>query len=158
MEQLTNKAKSYEERLESQKSEFGADLEARMHKAQEDRDRFEKKYNEKWQAHKELERTSTNEIQNIEREKAVLAEKVETLESRVSEIESQKTDEIAKLKAKIDEFKSKQAGDSSQMQEVIDNHKAEIQWIEWAKQDQETKNDKTIALHETKVNYLEEKI
>ena len=44
------------------------------------------------------------------------------------------------------------------MQEVIDKHKEEIQWIERAKQEQETKNDKTIALHETKVNFLEEKI
>ncbi len=56
MKQLNDNTKSFTEKLESQKSEFGHDLEDRMRKAQEERDRFEKKYNEKRQAYKELER------------------------------------------------------------------------------------------------------
>ena len=48
-----------------------------MRKAQAERDRYEKKFNEKRQALKELERTSQVEIQNKDREKAILNEKLE---------------------------------------------------------------------------------
>ena len=47
-----------------------------MWNALEERDRLEKKYNDKWQAYKELERNFTMLQQNGDREWAVLEEKL----------------------------------------------------------------------------------
>jgi len=82
MTTLGESAQSWEQRLENAKTEHGQDLTEKVQKIQEDKERYEKKYNEKRSAFKDLENRTQVHIQNIEREKAVLDEKLKNTEKK----------------------------------------------------------------------------
>ena len=124
MKQLNDSTLNFNEKLESQKSELGMDLEGKMKQALEEKERYEAKYNEKRQAFRDLEKNTTSSIQSLEREKAVLEEKLNSLESKNSEVVNQKDHEIAKLKDKIADSKLKMTDSESVLHEEVNNYKA----------------------------------
>ena len=112
MNQLNDSTKTWSEKLESQKSQMGTEGQEKLRKAEDECDWLQKKYNEKRQALRELERTSSSTIQENEWEIAVLKEKITSVEAKLKDIVDQKNDEIEKVKSKLVESKSKMSGDA----------------------------------------------
>ena len=129
-----------------------------MRKAQEERDRFEKKYNEKRQTLRELERTTNSTIQDNEREIAVLKEKILSSENKTADSIQQKDEEIQKLKSKLSDAKSKMSEGTLVLEEELNKTKNDLTIIEREKTEISQAYEKDKMLWESERNFQEERI
>jgi hypothetical protein len=103
---LTDSNQSYQEKLNFQKSEFGAESTQLITRIEEERDKLSVKFEEKRRAFKDLERTTSITIQSLEKEKAVLEEKIQSLESKVENETSQVRAEVQEKSKYIAEYQA----------------------------------------------------
>ncbi len=76
---------TFQEKLEHQKNEFGNDIQERLKKLQEDKVKSEQKYEEKRKQLKEIEKVTSQRIFELERENAVLHEKLANIERKMTD-------------------------------------------------------------------------
>ena len=121
MKQITDGSSSFEEKIKSMKDEHGQDVTDRVNKMQEDKDRYEKKYNEKRVSLKQLQHETSTHITQLEREKAVLEEKLINVERKTSEQVKSSKSELEQLRGKLDDQNSRMSESSSILDSEINN-------------------------------------
>jgi predicted transcriptional regulator len=89
--------KKYEEKLTSLKEEIQTDMAISIERINVEKENAEQKYDQKRKALKELESQTIKQINQIEREKAVLQEKIINIESKKTDQHDQYEEEIKKL-------------------------------------------------------------
>lgn len=90
--------------MNSQKSEFGAESTHLIQRIEEERDKLAAKFEEKRRSLKDLERTTSICITSLEKEKAVLEEKIQSFESKLETETSSLRSEVTEKAKYIQEY------------------------------------------------------
>lgn len=124
---------------------------------QEDKDKYEKKYNEKRLAMKELEKNTQSHITQLERDRAIIEEKLQSSERKYNDEVRNKEKEILELKERLATDSMKMSGNASILEEEITTQKMRIAELERREADLSSQYDKDQALWDGKYKFLEER-
>jgi uncharacterized protein (DUF2344 family) len=91
---------SYQEKLDSQKSELGQEINAKIDKITSEKEKIKQKFDEKKKALKELEKETSVKITKLEREKAVNLERIENLEKKLAAEQEYSKKQIESMREK----------------------------------------------------------
>lgn len=143
-------------KLEKLKEEIGRDHQERLNQAMEDRNNLEQKHEKLKKATKDQDSNNVKKINDLERERAILLEKNQQLQNRLSEIESKFETQIHHYNLQITQYKDSQDSDKKPIVQDLEKYKALCLQFESEKNEILALYDKDRSLWEAKFNFLEQ--
>ena len=142
--------------MNSQKSEFGAESTHLIQRIEEERDKLSAKFEEKRRSLKDLERTTSICITSLEKEKAVLEEKIQSFESKLETETSSLRSEVAEKAKYIQEYQILAQQREAKVKEELNDKSLVIYELEKQVSDLQSRYDKEKALFDEQIKFLTE--
>ena len=124
--------------------------------AMEDKNNLEQKHEKLKKAAKDSDQGNIKKINDLERERAILLEKNQQLQSRLSDIESKFETQIHHYNLQISQYKDSQESEKKPLQNDLEKYKALCLQFESEKNEILALYEKDRALWEAKFNFLEQ--
>lgn len=153
---LADSSTKYQEKLDSQKSEQTQEVNAKMAKIIEEKDKVITKFDEKKKAYKELEKSTSVKITKLEREKASHLDRIENLEKEIEKKSEQYKKQMDSLKEKIHELQDKGSKTTQESLVKYEELKELYAELEKERNDLQSKYDKDQALWKTQAEFIKE--
>jgi hypothetical protein len=150
---LTVQAK-YNEAVKAAKNRPGYELTEQVDKLTADKETLELKLEEKRRAMKEAESSTSKAISGLEKEKAVLSEKLTNLESRAREYEERYKEEIASLKTQLKTRTEADNADVQGLHRELERTKEALQELEKEHAELTSVSERDKILWDNKFNFL----
>ena len=133
--------KNYQEKIETQKNEFGQEIDSKILQLTNEKEKIAQRFEEKRKELKELERSNAVLSAKYEREKAVFIEKIENLERKITneqeshqrqienykekifELQDQGSKSVGKYEIKFDELKEKYDSLEKEKNDIVSKYK-----------------------------------
>ena len=144
----------YNEALKSLRDESGQELSATIQKLTLDKESLEQKLEQKKKDLKDLSIGSSKQIGALEKEKAVLAEKLMYTENRVNDIDQRYKQEIEALNSKLKEKKDAESSDKMSVHLENERLKTMMQEMEKDMNERNSASERERLLWENKHNFL----
>lgn len=154
--QLDVQCGRYEEKIKAQKQELQAELNDRMERAQEERQVLEGKYDKTKKYLKEVEANSGRQVSSLEREKAIIMEKLTNVESKKNEVESKLREESGASLVSIQGLKEQLFQEKKQLNLECERLKHNNLANEQEKNEIITSYERDRALWDGKFQFLEQ--
>jgi chromosome segregation ATPase len=153
---LEDTIKRYEERLRSEREELIRDSQDKVTRVTAEKESVEAKYDVKRKALKDIEATLARMTAQNDRERAVLTEKCNSLDSQLRESTKTYDAEILRLKDANEQLTLALNGDKAYIQEELEKQKRENAELDRKNQDLANTYDRELALWEGKFKFLEQ--
>lgn len=153
---LADSSSSYHEKLESQKSELGQEIDAKISKITVEKENILQKFNEKKKAMKDLEKVTLKKITELERERAVNLERIENLDRKLAQEQEYSKKQIEAMREKISILQEEGSKSSESVQQKYFELKDAYNELEKRKNELLSKYEKDEALWKGKNEFLEE--
>ena len=154
--QLEDTIKRYEERLRSEREELIRDSQDKVTRITAEKESVEAKYDLKRKALKDIEANLARLTAQFDRERAVLTEKCNTLESQYKDSTKAYEAEILRLKEANEQLTLALNGDKAYIQEELEKQKRENAELDRRNQDLANTYDRELALWDGKFKFLEQ--
>ena len=151
---LKDTEEKYRDALKVLRTDGGQDLSGIVEKLSNEKETIEKKLLEKKKTHNQLQGGFNKQIAELEKEKAIMSERLLNAESRLGEIEYKHTAEREQLLAQVQE---KQAADENSINSLIEENerlKIQIEELQHLLSDKAAIMEREKILYENKFNFL----
>ncbi|CAG9310420.1 unnamed protein product [Blepharisma stoltei] len=144
----------YRDTLISWRDQTGIDIPEKMRELTQTNEKLQKKLEEKRKSFKELLSSSNKQIASLEKERAVLAEKVVNLDSKKLELENRFRAEIDQLMIQLKEKKDEDGSEKFGLKLENERLKTMLQEIQKENGEKDATRDRERILWENKFNFL----
>ncbi|CAG9316966.1 unnamed protein product [Blepharisma stoltei] len=151
---LQEAEEKYNETLKSLKDESGEELSTTIQKLTKEKESLEEKLNQKKKSLKELATSSSKNISSLEKEKAVLAEKLANLEAKKQDMENRLRADIEHLQVQLKEKKDSESTDKMSVHLENERLKTMMQEMEKDISERNSAFERERILWENKFNFL----
>ena len=127
-----------------------------IQRIEEERDKLAAKFEEKRRSLKDLERTTSICISSLEKEKAVLEEKIQSFESKLETETSSLRSEVAEKAKYIQEYQILAQQREAKVKEELNDKSLVIYELEKQVSDLQSRYDKEKALFDEQIKFLTE--
>ena len=127
-----------------------------IQRIEEERDKLSAKFEEKRRSLKDLERTTSICITSLEKEKAVLEEKIQSFESKLETETSSLRSEVAEKAKYIQEYQILAQQREAKVKEELNDKSLVIYELEKQVSDLQSRYDKEKALFDEQIKFLTE--
>ena len=151
---LHDSEEKYNEALRSLRDESGQELTATIEKLNLDKENLEQKLEQKKKSLKEMATSSAKQIGGLEKEKAVLAEKLLHLEAKYNDMEERYKIDIENLNLHLKEKRENESSDKMSVHLENERLKTLLQEMEKEMAERASANERERMLWENKHNFL----
>jgi len=151
---LSEAEDKYAETLRSLKDESGEELQATILKLTKEKESLDEKLNQKKKSLKELATNTSKNISSLEKEKAVLAEKLTNLEAKKLDMENRLRADVEHLQVQLKEKKDNESTDKMSVHLENERLKTMMQEMEKDISERNSSFERERILWENKFNFL----